>query len=38
MHIYRWTEEQKEKLQGKSYVRGMTWKIINGKRTWLEVA
>jgi len=35
---WRWTEEQKEKLQGRSYVRGMTWKIINGKRTWLEVA
>lgn len=35
---WRWTEEQKEKLRGKSYVRGMTWKIINRKRTWLEVA
>jgi group I intron endonuclease len=35
---WKWTEEQKEKLRGRSYVRGMTWKIINGKRTWLEVA
>ena len=35
---WKWTEEQKKKLQGKSYVRGMTWKTINGKRTWLEVA
>jgi len=34
---WKWTEEQKEKLRGKSYVKGMTWKIINGKRTWLEV-
>lgn len=35
---WRWTEKQKEKLYGRSYVRGMTWKIVNGKRTWLEVA
>jgi len=35
---WKWTEEQKEKLQGRSsYARGMTWKIINGKRNWLEV-
>ena len=35
---WKWTDEQKEKLKGKSYVRGMTWKVINGKRVWLEVA
>ena len=35
---WKWTEEQKEKLQSRSsYARGMTWKIINGKRNWLEV-
>lgn len=37
---WAWSDEQKEKLQtvDRSYCKGRTWKLINGKRVWLEAS
>jgi group I intron endonuclease len=37
---WAWSDEQKEKLQtvDRSYCKGRTWKLIDGKRVWLEAS
>lgn len=37
---WTWSDEQKEKLKtlDKSYCKGRTWKLIDGKRVWLEAS
>ena len=37
---WTWSNEQKEKLKSvdRSYCKGRTWKLIDGKRIWLEAS
>lgn len=37
---WTWSDEQKEKLQliDRSYCKGRTWKLIDGKRVWMEAS
>ena len=36
---WTWSDEQKEKLQAidRSYCKGRTWKLIDGKRVWINL-
>ena len=33
---WEWSEEQKAKLSNRATQKGRTWKLVDGKRTWME--
>lgn len=37
---WTWSDEQKQKLQSqdRSYCKGRTWKLVDGKRVWMEAS